>query len=296
MKRKIYLALITLFIHLLGFEILNLYDLDEQDNYRFDEQGVVCNIQPDSSKPLFQPEITTEIEPIPSEKVTIKEITTKEETVKPELEKKIEEQIPSLDTIPPQLTNNQVIDTLPKQSLFPDSLKADIEKQIAAQNESKQQLDSARLAKEQAYHEKLVFMWNNAKAIRNLRKVYPYALKAKILMDEVNRRIDTIKTEKEKRLYLKKTEQELMATFRKDIEKMTYSQGKILLKLIDRETNKNAYSIVKEYRGTTNAIFWQGIARVFGANLKTKYEPNGADSLLEKITVMYENGDLDDNR
>ncbi len=71
---------------------------------------------------------------------------------------------------------------------------------------------------------------------------------------------------------------------------MTRSQGKILLKLIDRETEYTSYEIVREFRGGFVAGFWQGVAKIFGANLKTEYDREGDDKMLEQIVLLYEAG------
>ena len=91
---------------------------------------------------------------------------------------------------------------------------------------------------------------------------------------------------------LKQAEQDIKAQFTDDIENMTFTQGKILLKLIYRQTGVSSYEIVKELRGSLRAIFWQTIARVFGANLKVEYDPTGDDKAIEEIVQQIEKGTL----
>ena len=73
---------------------------------------------------------------------------------------------------------------------------------------------------------------------------------------------------------------------------MTYSQGKILIKLIYRETGNSSYDIVKELRGSFSAFIWQTVARIFGYNLKTTYDPAGEDQAIERIVLMIEAGTI----
>jgi hypothetical protein len=76
------------------------------------------------------------------------------------------------------------------------------------------------------------------------------------------------------------------------MRKLTFTQGKILIKLIDRETENTSYDLIRQYRGKFSAAFWQGIARIFGANLKSDYDPTGEDYLIEQIINDLEAGRL----
>ncbi|MFH0864781.1 MAG: DUF4294 domain-containing protein [Bacteroidota bacterium] len=131
-----------------------------------------------------------------------------------------------------------------------------------------------------------------SKLIRDVKKVYPYAITVSIKLNEYNDIISKITDEGEKKKYLKKAEQEIKDEFTDDVENMTLSQGIILLKLIDRETGNSSYEIVKELRGAVRAIFWQALARFFGANLKVQYDPAGDDKYIEEIVVRIENGTI----
>lgn len=132
--------------------------------------------------------------------------------------------------------------------------------------------------------------WN--KLIRNVKKVYPYAVVAAEKMKEYEAVIISVKSEKEQKRLMKIAEEELKKEFEKDIRDMTFSQGKILIKLIDRETGATSYAIIREFRGTLSAFFWQSIAKLFGANLKDEYDPTGEDKMIEEIVIMIERGDL----
>lgn len=128
--------------------------------------------------------------------------------------------------------------------------------------------------------------------IYNVKKVYPYAKLAGKKFGEVTAHMQTLKTGKEQREYIRKVEDELLQQYEEDLKNLTITQGRILIKLIDRETNKTSYEVVKELRGSFQAAFWQAIARIFGSNLKTEFDAQGEDKVLDEIMVMIENGEL----
>lgn len=128
------------------------------------------------------------------------------------------------------------------------------------------------------------------KMIYNLKKTYPYAQIAKYKLLEINENLKTLKTDREKKEYIVNAEKELRNQFEKDLTKLTVSQGKMLIKLIDRETGRTSYELVKELKGGFSATFWQGIARLFGSNLKIKFDPQGEDKILNELIFLYEQG------
>jgi len=128
--------------------------------------------------------------------------------------------------------------------------------------------------------------------MRNVRKVYPYAKLAGIKLKEYNEILEEAKNDKERRKIMKKAEKEIKAEFGNDLRKLTFSQGKILIKLIDRETETSSFKLVQELRGKFVAFFWQTFARLFGYNLKVVYDPEGEDRAIETIVLMIENGAL----
>ena len=111
------------------------------------------------------------------------------------------------------------------------------------------------------------------KLIRDVKKVYPYAKLAGFRLQMLEQNLQMLPTDKARKEYLKRTEKAVKDQFYKDLVNLTVSQGKILIKLIYRETGKDTYSIIKEYRGNITAWFWQGMAKVYTANLKTEYNP-----------------------
>ena len=128
--------------------------------------------------------------------------------------------------------------------------------------------------------------------VYNVKIAWPYAKLAGIKFAEYNNKMEAISNEKEKKLMMKKAEDELQAQFGPELKELTFTQGKILLKLIDRETSNCPYDIVKEFRGRFVAFFWQGIGKLFGYDLKSKYDPLHEDADIERIVRMIENGSI----
>lgn len=130
------------------------------------------------------------------------------------------------------------------------------------------------------------------KLVRNVKIVYPYAKIGKKVFQNIQCTIDTMKNKKARSNYIKLKEKELMAQYEDELKALSVTQGKILLKLIDRELNKTSYEIVKEMRGSMQAFMWQQLARLFGSDLKSEYDANGQDKMIEKIVILIENGQL----
>ena len=128
--------------------------------------------------------------------------------------------------------------------------------------------------------------------IYNLKRVYPYALIVRKRLEKVNADMQNITSDKNRKEYLKSVEKDVFANYEGDIRQMTITQGRLLIKLIDRETQNTSYTLIKEYRGKLSAAFWQGIARIFGSNLKEEYDPYGEDALIESIIQDIDAGNL----
>lgn len=128
------------------------------------------------------------------------------------------------------------------------------------------------------------------KLVRNIKKVYPFAKLAGIKLSEYNEILVNVTEKKERRKIMRRAEDELQEEFGGDLKKLTFSQGKILLKLVDRETGECSYELVQELRGKFIAFFWQSFARIFGFNLKIRYDPKGKDKQIEHIVRMIEAG------
>jgi hypothetical protein len=120
---------------------------------------------------------------------------------------------------------------------------------------------------------------------------YPYALQAGYIINEINDHLDRMPESRKRKAYIKSKEAELKKKFADPLTNLSVYQGKVLMKLINRETNNNCYELIKEYKGGVSARFWQTIAWVFGSSLKQLYDPKGPDAEMEKIVkevaVMY---------
>ncbi len=135
------------------------------------------------------------------------------------------------------------------------------------------------------------FYW---KTVRDVKRTLPYAKLICSTLLETYEYIDTYQNEKEKQQYLTQFEKAIFKEYKPVMKKMTKNQGKMLIKLINRETNQNSYNIVKAFLGTFRAGFWQTFGRFFGVSLKQGYHPNKNkdDAMIERICVRVEQGTL----
>jgi len=125
--------------------------------------------------------------------------------------------------------------------------------------------------------------WTRLK--QNVKKVYPYAILAAAKLKEYDLAITKIPKESDRKKFLKKSEKELQKQFGEELKGLSINQGKILMKLIDRETGKTTYTIVKEMRGNFNAFMWQSLASLFGSSMKQEYNLNNSDDQLIEVAV-----------
>ncbi len=128
--------------------------------------------------------------------------------------------------------------------------------------------------------------------VYNLKIVYPYAQLAAEKLEEMNAVFSELKTERERREFVKKVESELMDEFEDELRSLTITQGRLLIKLIDRETGNTSYELVRELRGAFSAFFWQTMARIFGSNLKTRFDAEGEDKLIDQILHLIDSGQI----
>jgi hypothetical protein len=126
--------------------------------------------------------------------------------------------------------------------------------------------------------------------IRNVKRAYPYAKIAGVRLKDLDDHLATLDNEKEMKAYIHKAEKEIMNQFEKEVKRLTVTQGIILVKLIDRETGRTSYQVIKDLKGGITAFFWQGIARLFGNNLKAEYDPDNKDRIIEDIVRGIEAG------
>jgi hypothetical protein len=132
----------------------------------------------------------------------------------------------------------------------------------------------------------------NARLVYNVKKAYPYAKLAGIKLQEYEVMLRNADNDVQRRRLMKQAEDELRAEFEDDIRKLNFRQGVILIKLVDRETGNSSYVLIEELRGKFMAFFWQTFAKVFGMNLKDKYDPAGRDKEIEEIVVLIESGQI----
>ncbi len=131
-----------------------------------------------------------------------------------------------------------------------------------------------------------------SRLVRNIKKTLPYARLAARKLHEIDNHMQTLKTDKERKAYLKEAEKKLFADFEQPLRHLTVSQGLLLIRLIDRETGDTSYNLIKEYKSGFAAFFWQSIARLFGSNLKADYDPDGDEKMIEHIIILLDNGML----
>ncbi len=128
--------------------------------------------------------------------------------------------------------------------------------------------------------------------IRYVKKVYPYAKLAGQKLIEYDSLLKNAETNSQRRKLMRQAEDEIKEEYGDELKKLTFSQGKILLLLIDRETGDTSYELVKDLRGSFSAFFYQTFARIFGFNLKIQYDPNGKHRMIEEIVRLIEKGEL----
>ena len=126
--------------------------------------------------------------------------------------------------------------------------------------------------------------WAEWTRLRNAVYVtYPYAMAASRIMNDINAKLVNVSSKKERRQIIHSREKELKKEFTDKLTQLSVYQGKILMKLINRQTGNNCYEIIDEYKGFMTAAFWQGVAFVFGSNLKQAYDPAGKERDIESI-------------
>lgn len=143
-----------------------------------------------------------------------------------------------------------------------------------------------------AYHRKRDLK-NYQRMVRAVKKVYPLALEAAKRMENLDEELSAMDSRKNRKEHTKAIEEALKEEISPVLWKMTRYEGKILLKLIDRETNHTVFAIIKDFRSGFTAGFYQMIAKMFGNNLKLEYDPTGEDEVLEQIVLYYKAGLLD---
>lgn len=130
--------------------------------------------------------------------------------------------------------------------------------------------------------------------VYNFNKVYPYALLARDLTKQVDDHIagNSLRRRKKEK-YINQMQKELFNIYEEPLKKMSISQGRLLIKLIDREIGKSSFKIIKDYKSGITAGFWQGVAKIFGNDLKSRYDANGDDKMTEYLVEKWKRGEFD---
>ena len=128
--------------------------------------------------------------------------------------------------------------------------------------------------------------------IRNVKKVYPISREINQAIIETYEYLQTLPNEKARQKHIKRVEKGLKDQYTPRMKKLSFAQGKLLIKLIDRQSNSTSYELVKAFMGPFKAGFYQTFAALFGASLKKEYDPQGEDKLTERVVLMVENGQI----
>ncbi len=126
----------------------------------------------------------------------------------------------------------------------------------------------------------------------NVKKVYPYAVLIGNYYSDIVRDLQYIPNKNDQRKYLKNKEKELKDEYEETLMNFTYSQGRLLIKLVDRQTDNTTFDVIQDLKGNMNAYFWQSLALMFGTNLKSEYNPDTEDKMIEEIIAQIENGQI----
>ena len=128
--------------------------------------------------------------------------------------------------------------------------------------------------------------------VKNVKTVLPIAKEARMIMMETAQFLETLPTKQAREEHMKRVEKSVMQEYKPRMKKLTYSQGKLLIKLIYRESHSSGYELVQAFLGPVKAGFYQAFAWAFGASLKKTYDPEGVDRLTERVVLMVEAGQL----
>ena len=128
--------------------------------------------------------------------------------------------------------------------------------------------------------------------VRNVKKVYPIAREINRTILETYEYLQTLPNEKARQKHIKRVEKGLKDQYTPRMKKLSFAQGKLLIKLVDRQSNQTSFELVKAFMGPFKAGFYQAFAALFGASLKKEYDPNGEDKLTERVVILVENGQI----
>lgn len=130
------------------------------------------------------------------------------------------------------------------------------------------------------------------KLVRNVKKVYPIAREINRTILETYEYLQTLPNEKARQKHIKRVEKGLKEQYTPQMKKLTFAQGKLLIKLVDRQSHQTSFELVRAFMGPFKAGFYQTFAALFGASLKKEYDPLGDDKLTERVVLLVENGQI----
>lgn len=246
-----------------------------------------------SSTEKINPEAvkTTPAKPLESNDKTASENVEEEHAAAAEREKNqdLMKEIAKIEEVPQKKLKVEKIEAKqPDSIVIPEAIKKIIEEQNLANN-------NTNIVKNKntfhSYAERYQFYQKNYRAIRNFIAVYPYAVRTRQIIDSLNVRLAATSNKSEQKKMINETEKLLFKQYEGAVRKMTTSQGRILLKMIARETNKSGYQIIKDFKGGFSATFWYGVGKLFSTDLKTEYHKEKEDSVYEEILNRYESGE-----
>lgn len=133
---------------------------------------------------------------------------------------------------------------------------------------------------------------NYNKLVRDIKKTLPLAKEVRRAVIETYEYLQTLPDEKSKEAHIKLVEKGLKKQYTPKMKKLTFAQGKLLIKLVNRECNQSSYQLVKAFMGSFKAGFYQTFAALFGASLKKEYHPEDEDRMIERIIILVENGQI----
>lgn len=130
------------------------------------------------------------------------------------------------------------------------------------------------------------------KTVRDVKKTLPYAKLIYDILVETFQYMETLPDDESRQKHLERMEKEIFKQYKPILKKFTFSQGKMLIKLVNRECNQSSYEIIRAFLGSFRAGFWQAFGQLFGATLKEEWDPEGKDKDIERVCVLVEQGML----
>lgn len=133
------------------------------------------------------------------------------------------------------------------------------------------------------------FYW---RTVRDVKKALPYARLASMEINNLNKELFLLPNDAARKRHINQFQKRIFSQYEKPLRKLTINQGKMLVKLIDREHDMNTFDLIKAYKGSMPAIFWNTIARFFGSDLKTEYDATDKDRIVERVVTLVDAGQL----